>query len=411
MTRDWRWDEAVALPVPLRALNRLPGAVAGRLVPLDPVALSAAARTRAGLDDLGAPDYWDGLVALTDALDHDARLTAFGRMGMRENLVDALAARAGVLDWHRREPRIGAEEVEAPVVIIGLPRTGTTLLSNLLQQDGRLRTLRHWEALAPVPPPTLVEDVTDRRVRAAEKQLDGLWRIAPGFRAIHPMEPGGPTECVTVLAQAMTSMQYETQCHLPGYVDWMNGADLGPAYAHHRKVLQVLQWRSPGERWTLKSPAHLLALGPLLDTYPDARLIWTHRDPVDVVASVASLNAALQSIMSDDVDPARLGPFWQERLATLVERGVADLDDRGDVPVAHVHYRDLVGDPVATVASIYRSLGLPGDDLTERRMQAWMETNPQDRWGRHRYDPEEFGLDPGGIRDRFAGYRDRFGLA
>jgi hypothetical protein len=410
VSRDWRWDEAVALPAPLRALNRLPPSAATALASLDPVELSGAARTAAGLDDLGPPDYWDGLVALTDSLEADARLSPFGRMGMRRNLIEALAARAGVLDWHRREPTIAAETIGAPVVIIGLPRTGTTLLSSLLQQDARLRTPRHWEALAPTPPPTLVEDATDARVRDAEKQLDGLWRLAPGFRAIHPMQPAGPAECVTLLTQTMASMQYETQCHLPGYVEWIDRADLAPAYDHHRKVLQVLQWRSPGERWNLKTPAHLLALDVLLDTYPDARLIWTHRDPATVVASVASLTAALGSIMSDRVEPRVLGPFWQERLATLVERGLAVLDERPGTPVAHVDYRDLVADPLDTVTAVYRQLDLPLDAITRRRMAAWMAANPRNRWGRHRYDGAEFDVPPDAVNERFRAYRARFGL-
>lgn len=410
MTRDWRWDDAVAQPAPLRVLNHLPPTAAARLAPLDPAELSAAARTAAGVDDLGPPDYWDGLVALTGSLEGDARLSPFGRIGIRRNLIEALSARARVLDRHRREPEIAAERVEAPVVVVGLPRTGTTLLSFLLQQDRRLRTLRHWEALDPDPPPTLVEEATDPRVGAAVDQLDGLWRLAPGFRAIHPMEPAGPAECVTVLAQAMASMQYETQCHVPAYAAWMDTADLGPAYRHHRKVLQLLQWRSPGERWNLKTPAHLLALEVLLGTYPDARLIWTHRDPAGVVASVASLNAALHSIMSDDVDPRVLGPFWRERLATLVERGMAALDGRPGVRVAHVAYRDLVATPVATVTAVYEQLDLPIDDVARRRMQSWMDANPQSRWGRHRYDPAEFDLDAEGVRERFATYRERFGL-
>lgn len=410
MTRDWRWDDAVDPPAPVRALNRLPDAVARRAVSLDPAGLVSAARVRSGVDDLGPSDFWDGLVALTDALEGEARLSPLGRIAIRRNLVDALAARAQVLDWHEREPGIATEAVEAPVVIIGLPRTGTTLLSFLLQQDPRLRTLRHWEAQAPTPPPTLVEEATDPRVREAEQQLTGLWRMAPGFRAIHPMEPAGATECVTVLTQSMASMQFETQCHVPGYADWMDDADLASAYAHHRRVLQLLQWRSPAERWNLKTPAHLLALGTLLDTYPDARLIWTHRDPADVVGSVASLTSALQSLMSDDIEPRLRGPFWLERLATLVDRGQDVLDARPGTAIAHMDYRDLVADPVAAVGTAYAELGLPLGDVARRRMQAWRDANPQDRWGRHHYDIAEFGIAPDQVRERFGSYRQRYDL-
>ncbi|MEL7209012.1 MAG: sulfotransferase [Actinomycetota bacterium] len=408
MTRDWRWDEAVELPAPLRALNRMPPGLARRVASLDPADLCAAARRKAGLDDLGGPEVGAGLRALTESLEHDAELTPFGRMAIRANLVDPMAAGASVLDWHRREPSIAEERIEAPVVIIGLPRTGTTLLSFLLQQDASLRTLRHWEAMDPTPPPTLVEEATDRRLRAAEKQLDGLWRMAPGFRAIHPMEPAGPAECVTLLTQSMASMQFETQAHLPGYAAWMDRADLGPAYAHHRKVLQLLQWRSPGERWNLKTPAHLLALDTLLATYPDAKLIWTHRDPAEVVASVASLNCALHSIMSDDVDPSLRGPQWLDRIGTLVDRGVASLDRHPGAEVAHVAYADgrhRLGDQVG---GIYAELGLELAEVSRRRMQAWMDANPQSRWGRHRYDPAEFALDDSAIAARFADYTARF---
>jgi hypothetical protein len=209
----------------------------------------------------------------------------------------------------------------------------------------------------------------------------------------------------------MASVQYETQAHIPGYSDWMNAADLRPAYAYHRKVLQLLQWRSPGERWNLKTPAHLLALDALLDTYPHAKLIWTHRDPADVVTSVASLNSALQSIMSTQVDPRLRGPHWLERLGTLVDRALASLDARPGVDVAHIHYRDLVETPVDAVTAAYDDLGLEMTDLAQRRMHAWMDANPQSRWGRHRYDAAEFALDADQIRERFSDYRERFEVA
>jgi Sulfotransferase family len=409
---DWDWRNAVARPAPLVAFNRVAGigdgALARRLFSLDPADLCAAARTRSGLDDLGPPTYWDGLVAFTTAFEEEARPHAMGRMAMRAQLIGALAARARVFDWVRRHPEVTRRPVAPPLMICGLPRSGTTLLSHLFAADPANRTLRHFEAADPAPPPVPGQEGRDPRRAAAQKQLEGLARLAPGFQAMHPMEPEGATECVVLHAQEMTSVQLETQGHVPSYAAWLDRQDLHGVYEYERLALQVLQSGYEVERWNLKTPVHLIAFDAIFDLFPDARMVWTHRDPATVVTSIASLNTALHRVMSDRVDPVVVGAHWCERLASMVDRGMAWLSEHPDAPITHLAYEDLVGDPLGSVDRVYQDLGFELSDDARGRIGAWIGDHPQDRHGRHVYRAEDFDLDPDRIRVRFAAYCDRF---
>lgn len=409
---EYTWDNAVTIPRPLAAFNKVAGLrggwVARRAFSLDPNDLVAAARTASGLDDLGPPTYWDGLVALTDALESQAQLNALGRMGLRTLLVNTLAARARVFAWRAEHPEATEVPVAPPLMICGLPRTGTTLLSHLFAADPANRTLRHFEASDPAPPPVPGQEATDPRMAKAEKELANLDRIAPGFQSMHPMDPDGATEVVVIHVQEMTSVQVETQAFIPSYAAWIDAQDLHAVYEYERQVLQVLQHGYDVARWNLKTPAYLLGLDVLFDTYPDAGMVWTHRDPAAVVASVASLNTALHRVSSDHVDREAVARHWCERLGVMVDRAMAWLDAHPDAHLTHLDYRDLVGDPVGSVARVYADLGHELDDDARTHVSAWMDTHPQDLHGRHVYDIADFGLTPEQVRERFAAYCDRF---
>lgn len=409
---EYTWRNAVTIPAPVALANKALGLAGGRpartLVSLEPNDLVAAARKASGLDDLGSPGYWAGLVALTDALESEARLSAMGRFGMRTMLVGALAARARVHEWRATHPEAVEVPVAPPLMICGLPRTGTTLLSHLFAADPTNRTLRHFEASDPAPPPVPGHEAADPRLARAEKELANLERIAPGFQSMHPMDPDGPTEVVVIHVQQMTSVQIETQAFIPGYATWIDEQDLHGVYEYERDVLQVLQHGYDVTRWNLKTPAYLLALDVLFDVYPDGGLVWTHRDPATVVASVASLNTALHQVSSDHVDPVAVGHHWMERLGVMVDRALAWLDDHPDAHLTHLDYRELVDDPVGSVARVYADLGHELDDDARRLVGAWMDAHPQDLHGRHVYDIADFGLSRDQVRERFAAYCDRF---
>ena len=401
----------MALPLPVRALNRAGALVerAGVRVPsLEPESVVAAARKTTGLDDVGPAGFYEGLEVLCRSLDTEAGLSTLGRIGQRAQAVALVANQLQLHDWFTRHPEILDEEIAPPVFVVGPPRTGTTLLSHLLQMDPGLRTLRHWEATKPCPPPMLVEEERDPRLAEAVQTLDRLYTVLPAFRAIHPMEAAGPTECVLLFAIEFRSIHFETGALLPSYGRWLEQADLAPAYATHRRALQLLQWRMPAERWQLKSPAHLMALDALVATYPGARMIWTHRDPLTVLASVASLNTVLHSMSTAEVNPVTVGREWAPKLAMLLDRGCEFRDRVGDDGFYDLDYRELVNDPIGTMKRLYDWLDRPLTPLAEARMRAWMDANPQDRYGRHTYRLEDHGLDPDEEGERFSRYSTRF---
>lgn len=410
-TTEWTVHNAVAAPAPVKAFNAVlgvaDGKVARRLVSLDPADICAAARKASGLDDLGPPSFWDGLVVLTGALE-DANPTPMGRVAMRKMLVDALAARARVFAWAAEHPEAMAKPVLPQLMICGLPRTGTTYLSFLFGADPHNRTLRYFEAPDPAPPPIQGREDEDPRMIASFKQLDGLAKLAPGFQAMHPMEPAAATEVVSLHMHEMTSMQVETQAHIPAYAAWMDTQDLRGVYRYEETALKVLQHGYDSTRWSLKTPAYLAGLDAVFDVYPQARMVWTHRDPADVVVSVSSLNAALHQVMTKDVDRVVVAHHWLERLAGMVDRAMAYLDAHPDAPITHLHYADLTADPLGSVERVYADLGFELDDDARAAVTAATQHHRQDKHGRHRYRAEDFDLDPAMIRDRFAAYCERF---
>lgn len=376
---------------------------------VDDLLEQASAET--GLDDFGPSTFREGLDVLVSSYEQDAGLNDLGYVSIETQLVRLLANRLEIQDWVTRHPEIADQPVPAPLVIVGLPRTGTTLLSTLLALDPAHRTLMYWESMRPCPPPDPLGWPTDPRVATAHGELEFLYETIPEFRAIHPMESTGPNECVVLLAHEFQSVHFETQAYLPSYAAWNDGHDQRNAYETHRLILQLLQWRFPGERWSLKSPAHLGQLDALAAVYPDAQLVWTHRDPATVLASLVSLNTTLHRVFTDRFDLSAVAGRWVDWMTGVLERGMRfrDSHDGGPSPVfADVHYRDLVADPVRAVRRLYEQLGRELSAVAEARMRAWMEANPPGRHGRHEYSLEQFDLDPAAVVERFASYRDGF---
>jgi hypothetical protein len=372
-----------------------------RNTPVDVTALEAAAVEATGLADFGDPSYREGLTALVDSLTAEARLNELGGLAVEAQLVGALRNRLRVTDWRATHPEVAAEPVTAPLFVIGLPRTGTTLLSALLAEDPRRRALRRWESGDLVPPPEAATFSTDPRIeetRAAGGMLDAL---NPGFKAIHYEPAEGPTECVTLLAQHFTSLLWETVANVPSYGEWLLATDERAAYGYHHDALQLLQSRAPG-RWSLKIPHHGLALDALLAQYPDARLVVTHRDPVPVIGSLCSLVRSLSGTFSDADHTAYIAAHWVQVAETIVARTADARARHPEAAFVDVDYDRLTGAPLEVIRTIYAFDDMELTPEVEARMQAYLVDNEQGKHGRHTYDLAEFGLAADEIRERFA---------
>ncbi len=384
-----------------------------RLVQLDEKDILVVARRRTGWHEFGDDAFREPLRRLLHSIDHEAQLNFFGRIAAREDLTRMLCSRLRIERDRKQHPDIANEDIRWPVFITGLPRTGSTLLQGLLAQDPVNRVPLHWEVMHPSPPPERATYEVDRRINLAERQIGWFHRLAPGFRKIHPVSARLPQECTVLLSHSFLSFQFSTTFFVPSYQEWMEAQDLRPAYRFHRQFLQQLQWRCRGERWVLKAPPHLPGLRALSATYPDAVVIMTHRDPLEVVASIASLHTALRRAFSDAVDAHSVGPEVSEMLAGDIRRGLEARDAVCLRPerFLDVWYSDLVAKPLETVRRIYKRFDLPLTPTAEARMQEFLAENPQHRYGRHEYSLAQFGLEADRERERYRVYRERFGFS
>jgi hypothetical protein len=292
--------------------------------------------------------------------------------------------------------------------VTGLPRTGTTALSNLLAQDPAARSLRFWESQRPTPPPETASEANDPRIAEADAALAGMKQAAPELAAMHDDSGSSPTEHQDLLGQHFRTQHFEGMAAVPGYVRWWLGCDMAPAYRHHRRVLRLLQWRCPPRRWNLKNPPEVAFLREFVAEYPGARIVWTHRDPAKVLPSVCKLIAVLRAMCSASVDPRALGRAQLALWSEGVRRALAFRRAAGEAHFADVYMRDLAARPHETVAAVYERFALPLGAEAERRMRAWLERNPQHKHGAPRYSLEEFGLTAAEVRDAFADYIRHF---
>ena len=355
--------------------------------------------------DLPAPesDSWrEGLEILLHDHARAATLTERGQTIMRARYVDALAARMRVDDFLRRHPQLTSTAVTRPVFILGMPRTGTTLVSYLLDADPENRSLLKWEAYQGVPPAAAGALRSDPRC-LAEKAKDALILQNHPQNAAQHFEAGdGPTECVHLLAQDFKSLMFAVLSTVPTYHDWLLFCDKSSAYAHRKRVLQVLQSTNPG-RWVLKMPSDALFIRALFQTFPDAKVIWTHRDPYVALASSLSMRSSSQAIFNKEPDRAYIRDRFPLQLAMHLSHPLELSRERPDA-IYHAYYDDLVSEPLAQLKKIYHWLGDPWTPAAESGMRAWLEHNPQGRFGRHKYSLAEWGLRERELAPYFADY-------
>ncbi len=370
-----------------------------------------AARAEAGLDDFGGDTFRVGLDRVLAGLRDEAHLNDVGRLMAPEVLRGYLVNRLEVTDWHRRHPEIGRAPVTPPIVMIGMGRTGTTILHDLLGQDPAHRVPLTWEVDKPCPPPEAATFETDPRIAEAQARIDVLNQLHPEFQAMHPTGAQLGQECIRYTGCEFTSLIFLSQFRMPAYLDWLvHEADMAPAYRWHRRFLQLLQWRNPRDRWVLKSGAHLWSLPALLAEYPDAWLVQTHRDPLRVIPSLSSLFATVRRTGSDDVSIAQVAAEWSPAILEALDRAVDAREDGTIRPeqVIDVQYQAFLADPIGTIATLYDRWGVELTPAAEARMRAFLADHAQDRHGTHRYALADTGLVEGELRERARRYTEYF---
>jgi Sulfotransferase family len=365
------------------------------------------ARKRTGLADFGEDAFREGLDVLVISLNSEAELNELGRQALTEMILTNLANRSRVTEWVARHPEVAEEAIERPIFIIGPPRTGTTLLSRLLHQDPQLRSLMKWEAQNSVPPPEAATFACDPRIAEAERDDLILDQVNPALKTVHSNLPDGPTECIAVLAQDFKCNYWESAANIPTYSAWLADCDYTSAYEYHRRVLQLLQSKARGQ-WSLKGPAHRLAIDTLADTYPDAFFIETHRDPVTVVASMCSLITSVTETFSDAHRRPYIAGHWTGVLEQMSNRVDAFRDRHEDARFLDLQYTDLLADPIAAVRRVYDHVGRELPPEVEAKMAAYLTANPQGKYGRHVYSLDDLCLDRDEIETRFSRHVARY---
>lgn len=366
--------------------------------------LLADAVDETGLEDFGAGDFRDGLAALLDSLTNDAQLAPSTDAAVLGELRRRLANRLRIERWHHDHPEIATLPVRGPVDVMGLPRTGTTALGNLLSLDPQFRPLRGWEQKQPVPPPDLATERDDPRRLAALAEEHSL---PAALRAMHLYEADAAVEDSDVIGMAFHGQQYTLPVY--GYHAWWRRSDNTDTFAYHRRVITLLQAQRPPDLWLFKSPHHKFHLEAIAAAYPDVRFLMTHRDPAKVVPSYASLVSALfPAAASGAHDLERLG----SELAVHLREGMqAAMDARarlGEDRFFDVHHRELAADPIGTARRVYAFLGLELRPETETAMRGWHAANRSGAHGAHRYTAAQFGLDAARLRGDFDFYIRHF---
>jgi len=371
--------------------------------------LEQQARDASGLTDFGEDSYREGLVILVHSADRDANFTETGRVAFDAQITGLLGNRLQVEHWYTQHPEIDEQEITAPLIGLGLPRTGSTALSCLLAEDPAVRCIRNWEAQCPCPPPESDSQHADPRIAQAEAFMARRSQLFPRMVQMVPSTATSPTECQTFMGYDFKSQLFQASARIPDYVEWLNHrADLVPTYRYVKRVLKLLQWRCPPRRWRLKNPSHCLFIDALAGVFPDARFWMTHRNVGAVLPSVADLYSELQQAFTAEVDRPWLGEITADFCELGMRRMIAYRDAGNDGRFFDIHFKPFMTDPFPALEQLYDFLGEALTDETRARMAAWRRATPRDKHGEHRCDPADFGLDPAVLRRRFQFYHARF---
>jgi hypothetical protein len=368
--------------------------------------LIEAAKSRSGLDDFGSDSYREGLERLVDSINRESILNELGAVAVPEMLIGLLINRLQVENWYWRHPEIDDERIVAPLIGVGLPRTGSTALSFMLAQDRNNRSLRVWEASKPCPPPETATEHSDPRIAECAANMEAGLERCPERREMLPWDAAGPIECLYIMFLDFKFQAFESAVHVPSYMEWLNSsADMEPAYRYHQRVLKLLQWRCPPRRWSLKSPTHMLYIDALNKVYPDARFVMTHRHPAQVLPSLADLLWSTRRELLADPMPDWYANHAMHQWALAIGR-LMNLRDRiGPQRFYDIAFRDFMADPIREIGALYRWLGWDLSADTAKLMLEWQANNPK---GSHRVPAHKYGLDDERIAKTYEFYIKRF---
>ena len=363
------------------------------VVPLDEASLLAEAERATGLSDYGDDLWREPFGVYIKSLEEEAQLTLMGRLMARNDVILWLSTRLRVTDLLKRHPEILDEEIKAPMFIVGLPRSGTSILFELLWQDPAVGVPLMWEALQPCPPPEAETYASDPRIEQAHHLFTQWSRVAPEFAGMHEMRGDIPSECGLLMAGTFISDHNASLHQTHSYSAWLASADYLPVYEYHKQILQILQWKNPRERWLLKAPEHQVHLDTLLAVYPDARIVQTHRDPLKCMASTTSMMGTLYYMRSDAPFNAEMfeniimGEATAQRLEHVMKQR-----ESGVVPahnIADSRYQDLMDDPIACIERTYTHFGMTLTDIARARMLDYLGEKPRGKFGAHTYEVDE----------------------
>ena len=403
-------------PMAIKLINRLGrgviklGIEKPPLMPTETLILKAKKQT--GLSDFGDESFIPALEKLAVSLEREARLSQLGRIAVHGMLLDNLKLRLSLTEYRKKRPEINRQKITRPLFVLGLPRTGTTILYELLAQDPAHRAPSTWEVAQPIPPAQRQTFHTDPRIADVEKSVNKMELLAPGFQAIHAMGAELPQECVALLAPHFISDQFGVSFYIPEYRHWTLEQDMTAAYQWHQQFLQHMQVDYMEQRWVLKTPPHLAYLDTLIKQYPDAAIVQTHRAPMDVLGSISSLSCTLHSAFSDDIDPIATAQAEVDYFSAMLTLGMekratmADEDSR----IFDVQFNDIISDPIKVIENLYGHFDFDFSDTVRVAMQDYLDNRPRNKHGEHHYTLEKFGLSQQQHGPLFTDYCKRFDL-
>jgi hypothetical protein len=391
----------------------------GEAIELTADALMSQAAATAGLDDFGPLTFLEPLGVLLASLRDEAGLSGFGRITMSVQIDQLLRNRLLLTDLLRRHPEIHDIEIRQPIIIAGLPRTGTTHLQNLISADPALRFLPYWESIEPLPAPgdepapadAEATGWVDPRITRSDDNLAIIDQAMPYFRRMFDIGSRHAHEEINLLAIDFSTMYFDTMAPMPTWREYYLAHDQRPHYAYMRTVLKALQFLRGGDRWILKSPQHLEQFGPLIDTFPDATVLVTHRDPVSVIASMDTMLAYTARMHLDPVDPVRIGHHWADLLVGMLDRCMLD---RHLLPAGQsldIRFDEFMADDVGTVERIYGLADQPFDERARSAVSSYLDAHRRNRHGGLIYDLADFALEADDLRARTHAYTEHFGIA
>ncbi len=361
-----------------------------------------------GLHDFSSHTFKEGLEALIHSLNSDIDLGEGTAAYFKQTIQGLLTNRLQFVQYLKDNPEIFAEKIEKPIVVLGLPRSGTTLLHTLLALNPTCRYLRNYETFPPLcPPPKLIPRNVDPRINACHEGLETFFSMAPNLRGINGINfmAHGTAECQNLMALEFVNMGWSVGSSLISYGDWVSECNLENAYKWHKLQLQLLQYSLPNEHWALKAPLHLFGLDQILNVYPDARFIFTHRDPLEAMTSGVSMTCQWTEFTTQQLDVEAVSKWYPALWAKGLKRALKVVEGLNSSQYIDIAHQKLISAPVNTIEKIYDHFNIPKSNVIRKRLEIWLRENSRSTFGNHKYSIQDFNINPEAIEEQFTFYQ------